>query len=319
MISITGFDFAGKRERALQSGDIPAAVSEGWYAWVDAEAEPPAGLRPVLDALGFDAAAAAEALESGDEVVYRVLPRSVYFYFNEVRFANDELLRAPVHVLLNERGMITFHAGPVALIAHLRQTYREDFLAYSRSHGFLVFELADHLVDGYRSALLSIGESVQRVQMQLFSSPDDDIFRSVADLTRQILECRKSVTASRELLHELASRRSPFIPESTQPFVETLAGTLDRLAGDLATERDVLTDTLNLYMGMVGHHTSRLLKRLTMISIIFLPLTFLCGVYGMNFRHMPELEWRVAYPAFWAVAAAIVAALLYLMKRSRWL
>lgn len=319
MISVTGFDFAGKRERAVPPDGVATAAAEGWYCWVDAEAVVPTDLRPILETLGFDPDAATEALESGDEVVYRLLPRSVYFYFNEVRFENRDLTRAPVHVLLNERGLVMFHAGPVAMIMHLRQTYREDFFEYSRSHGFLVFELADHLVDGYRTALLSIGEAVQRVQLQLFSSPDDDIFRSVAELTRHILECRKSVTASRELLHEIASRKSPFIPETTQPFIETLAGTLDRLGGDLATERDVLTDTLNLYMGMVGHHTSRLLKRLTMISIIFLPLTFLCGVYGMNFAHIPELNWRFAYPAFWFAVALIAAGLLLFMKRSRWL
>ena len=98
-----------------------------------------------------------------------------------------------------------------------------------------------------------------------------------------------------------------------------MAGTLERLGNDLTTERDVLTDTLNLYMSMVSHRSSRLLKRLTTISILFLPLTFLCGVYGMNFQFMPELHWKYGYAGFWIVVAAIVSALLYLMRRFKWL
>jgi len=126
--------------------------------------------------------------------------------------------------------------------------------------------------------------------MKLFGDVNDEIFKQVSALSRNILTFRKVLLASRELMHELASRRSPFISETTQPFLDLMAGTLERLGNDLATERDMLSETLNLYMGMTSHRTGHILKRLTMSSIIFLPLTFLCGVYGMNFQYMPEIS-----------------------------
>jgi magnesium transporter len=128
--------------------------------------------------------------------------------------------------------------------------------------------------------------------------------------------------ASREVLSEISSRRSPFISESTQPFLERMASTLERLSADLTVERETLAETLNLYMGIVSHRTNRVVNRLTVISMVFLPLTFLCGVYGMNFNtdigNMPELMWKHGYLAFWVVALIMTAALLLFMKRKRW-
>jgi hypothetical protein len=101
------------------------------------------------------------------------------------------------------------------------------------------------------------------VQLQLFGQVDDDIFRHVSLLTQDILVFRKIVLASRELMHELASRKSAFVSETTQPFLENMAGALERLGGDLTTEREVLNETLNLYMGMVSHRTNKVVNRLT--------------------------------------------------------
>jgi magnesium transporter len=93
---------------------------------------------------------------------------------------------------------------------------------------------------------------------------------------------------------------------------------LDRLGSDLAVEREILAETLNLYMGLVSHRTNKVLNRLTVVSLVFLPLTFLCGVYGMNFEVIPELKWRLGYPFFWALALLVATTTLAYMKRRGW-
>jgi magnesium transporter len=143
----------------------------------------------------------------------------------------------------------------------------------------------------------------------------------VADLTRDLLAFRKISQAAREVLHELSTRRTEFVAESSQPFLDKLAGTLERLGADLDTQREILSETLNLYMGIVSHRTNKVVSRLTVISIIFLPLTFLCGVYGMNFNDemmMWELNWRWGYTAFWVAALGIATTLLIYMKKKGW-
>jgi magnesium transporter len=116
---------------------------------------------------------------------------------------------------------------------------------------------------------------------------------------------------------ELSARRSIFLSEITQTFLQNMVGTVERVLQDVLVERDILTQALNLYMSMVGHRTNRAMNRLTVISVVFLPLTFLCGVYGMNFEHLPELHWRYGYHAFWAVTVLIATTIVIVMRRAR--
>ena len=102
------------------------------------------------------------------------------------------------------------------------------------------------------------------------------------------------------------------------PYLQALVGSIDGLVADLAVDREILAETLNLYIGLVGHRTNQVVNRLTVVSFVFLPLTFLCGVYGMNFRHLPELEWEYGYAAFWVTTVTLAGAGLYLMRRRGW-
>jgi magnesium transporter len=124
-------------------------------------------------------------------------------------------------------------------------------------------------------------------------------------------------------VHELATRKSPFISQTTQPFLEKKGVLLERLSADVTTEREVLSESLNLYMGIVSYRTNQVVTKLTMVSMIFLPLSFLVGLYGMNFgsseSSMPELRWQYGYGFFWFVVGLVVFTLLYWMRRNKWL
>jgi magnesium transporter len=98
-----------------------------------------------------------------------------------------------------------------------------------------------------------------------------------------------------------------------------MVGTLERLGSDLTVEREVLAEMLNLYLGIVGHRTNRVVNRLTALSAVFLPLTFLCGVYGMNFTHLPEKDWQYGYLYFWLVVVGVSVALVLFMRTKRWM
>jgi magnesium transporter len=96
-----------------------------------------------------------------------------------------------------------------------------------------------------------------------------------------------------------------------------MVGTLEHVLQDLLVDRDILTESLNLHMSLLSHRTNEVMKRLTVVSVVFLPLTFLCGVYGMNFTFFPELQWRHGYAFFWLIVAVIVSGLLLLMRRAK--
>ena len=325
MITVTGFDFERRQERAVEPGSVRAALDEGWFCWVDIDCTPCQqaevkcdGCRKVLMDLGINELARQEVLGPDREGRYDVYDDCLHFAVSEARLTGERLHTAHVDIVLAEKFLVTFRRREAEFVKQMRRTYREDFKKFARSPGFLLYEIGDHLIDMYRRTLQGFAEAVEQVQLQLFGQVNDDIFRHVSLLTQDILVFRKIVLASRELMHELASRKSAFVSETTQPFLENMAGALERLGGDLTTEREVLNETLNLYMGMVSHRTNRIVNRLTILSMLFLPLGFLAGVYGMNFEVLPELRWRYAYPAFWILVVLFISAFVAFVRRKKW-
>ena len=326
VITVTGFDFARRAEQSVEPARVREATAGDWFCWVDLDCagcgnseEHCAGCRKVLEDLGINELARQEVLGPDRDGRYDVYEDCLHFAVTEARLQEGRLATAHVDIVLGEKYLVTYRRHPAEFVKQMRRTYREDFLKFARSPGFLLYEVGDHLVEMYRRTLRAFADEVEQVQLQLFGEVDDTIFRHVSMLTQDILVFRKTVLASRELMHELASRRSPFVSETTQPFLGSMAGTLERLSNDLSTEREVLNETLNLYMGMVSHRTNKVVNRLTVISTIFLPLSFLCGVYGMNLKNIPETTWDYGYAAFWALALCIAGTLLVVMKRRNWL
>ena len=141
--------------------------------------------------------------------------------------------------------------------------------------------------------------------------------RTLDELASDLLHLRKVVLPARGVLSELATRRSLFVSESTQGFLANMVGTVERVLQDLLVARDILSGSLNLYLSRVSHQTNMVMTRLTVVSMIFLPLSFLCGVYGMNFKVLPETEWHYGYLFFWGITASIVFGLVWFMRRNR--
>jgi magnesium transporter len=181
-----------------------------------------------------------------------------------------------------------------------------------------LYELWDTLVDNYLEVQKLMEERVDELQNLLRSHAiDDAVFGQISDLTADVLHLRKILLPTRSVLKDLATRRSMFVNEATQQFLANMVGTVETVLQDLLVDRDVLSGSLNLYMSMVGHRTNEVMKRLTVVSVIFLPLTFLVGVYGMNFDVLPELRWHFGYAYFWALVVGIVVALVWFLRRQR--
>jgi magnesium transporter len=325
VISVIQFDFATKRDEQISVDRLDEAMRRGLFCWIDIDAtgasdpSSAAGHADLLRRLGVNEIARNEVLGPDREGRYDVYDDCLHFAVTEAKLADGRLETSHVDVVLGAAFLLTFRRRPADIIRQMRRTYRDDFVKFAKSPGFLLYEIADHLTETYRRATQGLAEAVEGIQLQLYGEVDDSIFKRVSKIMHDLLALRKVVTASRELLHELATRRSPFVSETTQPFLENMAGTLERLSEDLKTEREVLNEMLNLYMGMVSHRTNKVVNRLTVISVIFLPLSFVCGVYGVNLQGVPEFEWKYGYLFFWAVCLTIAISLLIFMRRRKWL
>jgi magnesium transporter len=318
-LTVAEFDFANKVERTGTLEEGIESMKAGRFIWVDVDASDPEDAQRIIGLLGsVDQVTVDSALKGEPATQHARFEDYVHLVVSGCRLRGSKFDLERVDVVIAERFFLTIHKGPVAFLSAVRRDYRSDFVRFARSPSFLVYELWDHLIENYLSVQKVMEERVEHLQHELATGVvDDAVFARISELGSDLLHFRKVLLPARAVLTDLSTRRSLFISEATQPFLANMVGTLEHVLQDLLVDRDILSESLNLYMSVVSHRTNEVMKRLTVVSIVFLPLTFLCGVYGMNFHHLPELEWSHGYLYFWLLALGIVISLLVLARRAR--
>lgn len=317
-LTVIAFDFVARIEREIPGHEARGACDSGQCCWIDLDLTDAPAADSLLAQLGINAVAREMAISQSMLGRYDIYDECLHIGIAAPLIKGGRVTSAPVEILLGERFIVTLHRGPVDCLDHVRRSYRQFFGTFARSLGFLLFEIWDHLIESYRAVFAAVEDEVESLRSAMFSRVEEALFSRVSSLTGDLLLLRRNVLADREVLRQLATHKSLFVPESTQPFLVNMVGTMERLSDDLTVEREVLAETLNLHLGVVTHRTNRLLYRLTLVSIIFMPLTFLCGVYGMNFDSQPEFRWAYGYAFFWGLVAITVAGIIGMMKYKRW-
>ncbi len=318
-MQIVAFDFAAKREWAFSPGDWAQHPDAGIFYWIVAGTEEQSAIRDAMDRLGVSRDAASLIEGPQPETHLEINGEALHFTVTET-WVEDRVLKTGVlSFLLGGNFLVTVVHGESQIMDRIQRIYHDDFKKFARSSGFLLFELGSSLLESHRRVFEHYTEEAEAIQLRLFDKVTDEIFSEVSKLTGDILATRRSVLSARDLFNDLATRKSAFVSETTQPSLDMLSDRMGRLGEDIAGIRSVLNETLNLYMGMVSHRTNRIINRLTVFSMIFLPLSFLAGVYGMNFKAFPELNWEYAYPAFWTFVALFVVGFVLFVRRKRWI
>jgi len=314
---IAAFRFEPKAERCISKEDIASAMDAGDFVWVDLDLRDE-GTRPLLDKLSLIHPEIMEdALSHEPATQVARYEGCLHIAVTACRLTGQLFELERVDLVISERCLVTLHRGSPHFLRTTKKHYRDDFLRFAKSPSFLLYELFDHLLEDYLRVQKTFEERVEGVQAELNKDVGDQVFASISALGSDLLHFRKVLLPARSVLTDLSTRKSPFISEATQPFLGNMVGTVERVLQDLLVDRDILSESLNLYMSMVGHRTNKVMNRLTVVSVVFLPLTFLCGVYGMNFEVLPELKWQYGYFVFWLVVAAIVISLLAFMRTKK--
>jgi magnesium transporter len=311
---LVAFRFDPKSERTLTADELETELEAGSFVWLDLDLRHE-DARDVLARLSLDAEILEEA-ESGEPATQVArYERALHIALTACRLHHEHFDLERVDLIIGERFLVTLHRSSPHFVRMSRRHYRDDFLRFARSPSFLLYELWDHLIEDYLSVQKKFEERVEKVQAELTHNPDDDVFGKISALGSDLLHFRKVLLPARSVLSELSTRKSPFISEATQPYLGNMIGTIERVLQDLLVDRDILSESLNLYMSFVSHRTNRVMNRLTVVSVIFLPLTFLCGVYGMNFEILPETKWEYGYVFFWSLTLSIVGGLVLYMRK----
>ncbi|MFO0551494.1 MAG: magnesium transporter CorA family protein [Polyangiaceae bacterium] len=306
-----------KEVHTIAVDEVKDSIRDGWFVWLDLDLRHEAS-RPALDELALLHPEILEDALSGEPATQvGRYERALHIAVTGCRLHADTFDLERTDIVVSDKYLVTLHRSSPHFLRVTKREYKDDFLQFAKSPSFLIYELWDHLIEDYLRVQKKFEERVERVQVELTSEADDGIFQKISSLGSDLLHFRKVLLPARSVLTELSTRKSPFISDATQTFLGNMVGSVERVLQDLLVDRDILSESLNLYMSMVSHRTNRVMNRLTVVSVIFLPLTFLCGVYGMNFDVLPELHWTYGYVFFWASVCGIVFGLVAYMRRKR--
>jgi magnesium transporter len=231
---------------------------------------------------------------------------------------SDEINAEQISLVLGGNWLLSFNESPQPWARLLRNRLKAD-KAHCRKGGpdYLAYSIIDAVVDDYYKVLERIGDRIENLEEELMASPTPQTLHAVYTLKREVINLRKSVWPLRELIGGLQRERD-LVRESTGVYLRDLYDHAVQVLDTVETYRDILAGMLDIYLSSVSNRMNEVMKVLTVIATIFIPLTFIAGVYGMNFEHMPELEWRYGYGLIWGVMIAVGAGMLAYFRRKRW-
>jgi magnesium transporter len=230
----------------------------------------------------------------------------------------EEIATEQISLVLGPTWLLSFNERPQAYARAIRERLRADRLrARHPGPDFLAYSIIDHVVDGYYVVLEHLGDRIEALEEELMVNPTPRTLQAVYGMKREVLHLRKSVWPLREVVAGL-QREKDLVRETTSVYLRDLYDHTIQVIDAVETHRDTISGMLDIYLSSVSNRMNEVMKVLTIISTIFIPLTFLAGVYGMNFRHMPELDQPWAYPALWVVMIGIAAGMLHQFRRKNW-
>lgn len=254
-------------------------------------------------------------LESHDDYLYLVVKM---LYFDDER--DGELRAEQVSLLVGERNLISFQENPGDVFDPVRKRIRNG-RGHIRDRGpdYLAYALLDVIVDHYFVVLDALGARTEDLEDEIVDEVQQDVQEEIHDLRRDLIFMRRMTWPMRELLYQLERLESPLWGDDNRPYVRDTYGHVVQVLDLVEALRDTASGLHDLHMTSISNRMNEIMKMLTIIGTIFIPLTFIAGVYGMNFEYMPELGWPWAYPAVWAVMGILAGALLLYFRRREWI
>lgn len=248
--------------------------------------------------------------------------KSIFLVLKMLRFGDDHQVveTEQVSLIVGPNFVLSFQERVGDVFDSVRDRIRSgkgrirklgaDYLAYS---------LLDAIVDSYFLVLEKLGERIEDLEEELVSDPSQKTLRHIHTLKREMITLRRSIWPLRELVGGLQRSELPLVAESTRVYLRDVYDHTVQIIDTIESFRDMVSGMLDIYLSSVSNRMNAVMKVLTIIATLFIPLTFIAGVYGMNFEHMPELKWRYSYAVVWAVMIGVASIMLAYFRRKKWL
>ena len=224
-----------------------------------------------------------------------------------------------VSMLIGHNFLISFQEDIGDIFDPVRERIRKDGRIRKFGPDYLTYALIDGIVDNYFVVMEKLEERVEELEEELVVNPSQQSLHRISRLKKDMIFLRKSVWPLREVINSLEHSESPLIKETTTIYLRDVYDHTIQVIDTLETLRDMVSGMLDIYLSGLSYRMNEIMKVLTLIATIFIPLTFVAGVYGMNFRYMPELGWEYGYFTVWGVMIAMVVLMLIYFRKRQWI
>ncbi len=233
--------------------------------------------------------------------------------------SNGDLISEQVSIILGKNFVLSFREKESTVFEPIMERLRNN-KGRIRKFGadYLLHAIIDSIVDNYFIVLEKLEEKIEFLEDDLLKKPTPIMLQAIHELKRELILLRKSLWPLREAISTLERSDSPLISESTGIYFKDIFDHVIAVIDSVETFRDMLSGMLDIYLSSVSNRLNQVMKVLTIIATIFMPLTFLAGVYGMNFQYMPELTWRWGYFGVLGIMLIIALSMVYYFRKRKW-
>ncbi|BBL67736.1 magnesium/cobalt transporter CorA [Methanoculleus chikugoensis] len=321
-VTVIDYDEARFSERTYTlPGEIQIAVLPQGVTWIDVDGVHDTGvIQAVGDAVGIHPLTLEDIANARQRPKIEDYGDYLYVAVRMLAPGDGEFNSEQVSLVLGRGYVVSFQEQPGDVFERIRERLRAG-AGRLRSVGpdYLFHALLDAIVDGYFAKIEELGERVEIVEEEVVADPDRGTLQAIYALKRSLIALRRSVWPLREAVAQLERGESPLIDETTLVYFRDVYDHTIEVAETVETYRDMISGTLDVYLSSQSSRMNEIMKVLTVIATIFIPLTFIAGVYGMNFAYMPEISHPWGYPAALASMAAVAAAMLLYFRKKGWI
>jgi len=234
---------------------------------------------------------------------------------------SDSLENEHTSFVIGDNFLISFQEGlPGDVFNPIRERLqRASTKLRNRKADYLAYALLDVIIDNYIIIIERFGERIEMLEDRLNKDPNEDLLQEINNYKTEINFLRKTIRPVRELAVSFEKSDSEIIDDQSRPYIKSLVDHVAHSAEAIETYQIMLNDQMNVYQTKQSNKLNEILRILTVFSVIFIPLTFIAGVYGTNFEHFPELEFRYGYFVFWGVLIFTAIIMVAYFKRKKWL
>lgn len=294
--------------------------SEGYKLWINLDDDYDGKVvETICGIFGIHPLVMEDIIEKGQRPKVEDYENYIFSVAKMIYYKDEDLVLEQLSFITGKNYLITFGEEEGDVFDRVRSRLRkEGSLIRKEGVDFLLYNLVDSLVEGYFHTLEIMGEKIDVIEEKVIASKTNEEQKEIRELKKDLLFIHKYSWPLREVASWLAKEDSDIIGKPTKLYFDDVSSQLVQVIDTTDTYRELLSGLIEISLSNISYRLNEVMKVLTIISTIFMPLSFIAGVYGMNFKYMPELNEPWGYPMVWAVMVVISLAMIYYFRKKKW-